>query len=40
MCEMFSFGEEPQLANVPEENKEIKGHQQQVFLTALESGIR
>lgn len=37
MCEMFSFGEEPQLANLKEE---VEGQQQQVLLTAIEKGAR
>lgn len=37
MCEMFSFGEEPQLTNFKEE---IEGQQQQVLLMAIEKGAR
>lgn len=37
MCEMFNYGEEPNLANLDEE---IEGQQQQVLLNALEKGAR
>lgn len=37
MCEMFSFGEEPQLVRL---HDEAEGQQQQIFLKALESGAR
>lgn len=37
MCEMFSFGEEPQLPDIDEE---VEGQQQQVLLTAIEKGAR
>ncbi|XP_018575344.1 tyrosine-protein kinase hopscotch [Anoplophora glabripennis] len=37
MCEMFNYGDEPNLANIDEE---IEGQQQQVLLNALEKGAR
>lgn len=37
MCEMFSFGEEPQFTTM---NEEAEGQQQQVLLMAIEKGAR
>ncbi|KAJ8934141.1 hypothetical protein NQ314_013551, partial [Rhamnusium bicolor] len=37
MCEMFDYGEEPNLVNI---DKGIEGQHQQVLLTALEKGAR